>query len=149
METIIPAGFRVTINSWENDGDAKRSEIKEGLSREMAAFYVDVAKLFYSKNNYRGPKGFGNMYSPSKEELKEAHAAAKQVILKHFTAFCKMWGEDYDVAILDSEDALYDFTSELHYDLFGASDFQFRVLESVKVEHVPNEIRMNDVTKEF
>ncbi len=149
METIIPAGYRVTVNSWENDGDAKRVVVKEGLSHSRAALYVDFARLFYSQNNYHGPKGFGNMYEPRKAELAEAHAAVKDVLIKHFAAFCEMWGEEYDVHELDNEDALHDFAGELHYELFGASEYKFRVLESIKVEHIPFPITMQDVTKEF
>lgn len=148
METIIPAGYRVTVDSWENDADAQRTIVKEGLDRDMAKFFVEFARLFYSQNNYRGPKRYGNMYEPSREKLKDAHAAAKKVILDNWGAFQQMW-DDVEKEELDDEDCIWDLTAELHHELFGGSEYHFRVLEKVKVEYLPVEIRLNDVTGEF
>ena len=140
METIIPAGYRVTVDSWENDADAKRTIVKEGLAIDVAKFFVDFARLFYSQNSYRRPKGFGNMYEPSREKLKEAHAAAKKVILDNWGAFRQMW-DDVEKEELEDDDCIWDLTAELHHELFGWSEYHFRVLEKVKVEYLPVEIR--------
>lgn len=148
METIIPAGYRVTVDSWENDGDAGRTITLTGLDRDAAKLYVEFARLFYSQNNHRGPKGYGNMYEPSSEMLKDAHDAAKKVILDNWKAFVSV-GFDMTEEDLNDESYLREVVHDLHSDLFGMGEFYFRVLEKVKVEHLPTEIRLNDVTGEF
>lgn len=148
MDTVIPAGYRVTVHSWENDADAKRTITKEGLSKEMAKFFVEFARLFYSQNNYHGPKGFGNVYQPSRRSLDDAHAASREVILANWDAFTEMW-DDIEPEELSDDDCIWDITSELHYELFGGGEFHFRVLESFKVEYLPVEVHLSDVTEEF
>lgn len=119
METIIPAGYRVTIDSWGNDADVRRTVVKEGLEHDMAKLFVEFARLFYSQDNYRGPKGYGNMYVPSREKLKDAHAAAKKVILDNWGAFQQMW-DDVTQEELDDDDCIWDLdlTAELQHELF-------------------------------
>lgn len=143
--TTIPAGYRVTINSWENDGDHKRALVFAGLSEETARFYVDFAKKLYSENN-RKTSGFGNMYAPSEDELEKVHNVLKSVILKHWDAFIAF---GYTMTQDELDEALYDVCSEIHYTLFGASDYHFRVLDSFKVEFIPVEIKIEDVSKRF
>jgi hypothetical protein len=41
MKTI-PAGYQVSVTSWENDGDNYRTETIPGLSKEGAQFLVDL-----------------------------------------------------------------------------------------------------------
>lgn len=150
MQTIIPAGFRLTVHSWENDGDNRRSLVQDGLTSAHARFLVDFAKLFYSRNNRRGTAGFGNLYKPSSEELQQAHDAAKQVFLKHWDEFVSLYEGITKEELEDPEsDALHDIVGELHYDLFGASEFRFRVLDKYTVEFVPEVIELEDVTSAF
>lgn len=143
METVIPAGYRVSVASWENDGDAKRTITKEGLSREMAKFFVEAAAVFGS---------YGNQYSPSDAQLKVVHRKMREVIFANWEAFSQMWDdltkEEMDTGD-DLDSAIWDVTAELHYELLGGGDFRFRQMETIKVEHLPVEVRMKDVTGEF
>ena len=59
-----------------------------------------------------------------------------------------MW-DDVTKEELDDDDCIWDLTAELHHELFGGSEYHFRVLEKVKVEYLPVEIQLNDVTGEF
>lgn len=50
-ETIIPAGYRLSVTSWANDADNYKNEMVEGLTLDEVKFRVDFIKLFTSKNN--------------------------------------------------------------------------------------------------
>ena len=140
-KTIIPAGYRLSVVSWENDGDNYRTEVLEGLTAEQVKFYVAVCKLFYSENGYsRNDKTcFGNMYEPSEAELQEAYAAVKQVA-ESFRGLVAT--EELDNAIEDPLDFIAKFISY-------SPDYTTRVFESCKVEYTPCAIILQDVTADF
>lgn len=90
------------------------------------------------------------MYDPSDDELQKALDAAKKVFLKHWNMFSSIY-DDVTTAELDDPEsaALHDITGDLHYELFGASEYRFRVLDSFKVEYIPVAIEIEDVTSKF
>ena len=151
-QTIIPSGYRVTITSWENDADNYKTEFMEGLQKPSVEFLIDFAKLFYSQNNYRGPKGHGNMYDPSASELNSFSEACVEVINKHINRdtesnLLQYFWDDYNVCLYDDQ---HDGVMELAYELgLSGGDFFTRVFESAKVEYIPSEIILQDVTEEF
>lgn len=55
----IPTGYQVRISTWENDGDYRKTQVINGLSKEDVYFYQDLTKLFYSRHRSE-MKGFGN-----------------------------------------------------------------------------------------
>lgn len=132
--SIINAGYRMTVVSWEGDADNYNTIIQDGMSKEDVSFYVDLLKLIDRKNN--GKNDFGNMYEPSDEEFDRFGKALVPIFKKH--------GREYD-----EEDPHYtggDFIS----DFTGYSDHYFtRVVDKITVEYVPIAIELKDVTKEF
>lgn len=151
-QTVIPKGYRITVESWENDADNYKTKIMEGFEKSSVEFITEFVKLFYSKNNYRGPKGFGNMYEPSDKELKGFAEACNLVIKKHInkdtenTVRQYFWDDDANSFYEDHHEGVID----LAYDLgLSGGDFYTRVLDSFKVEYVPVEIILQDVTEEF
>lgn len=135
-QTIIPAGYRITVTSWENDADNYNTEVKEGLSLEQCKLYVDLCKLM------EGDDDVSNLYEPDEEELALLKAALVSVAKQHLPA-----------AELDedaTEEDMNDVMMDIIYDLgLAGGDFCTRVCEEWKVEHVPVEIVLNDVTEEF
>jgi hypothetical protein len=151
-QTIIPAGYRVTIESWENDADNYKTKVVEGLNESSVKFIIDFVKLFYSKNNYHGPKGFGNIYDPSEKECKAFEEAYNNVVNSHIEKDTEekirqyFWDDEVDGFYEDHCEGVMDFA----YDLgLRGGDFYTRVLDSYKVEYVPVEIILQDVTEEF
>jgi len=55
---MILQGYQVSITTWENDADHYKKQITSGLTLEMAKAYVDIAKMFNSRNATN--PGFGN-----------------------------------------------------------------------------------------
>lgn len=151
-QTVIPAGYRITVESWENDADNYKTEIMEGLQKASIEFLVDFAKLFYSKNNWNGPKGHGNMYEPRAKELNDFQEAYMKVVSKHITKDAEpsllqyFWDEDNNLLYDDQHDGIMELAYELG---LSGGDFFTRVLDSIKVEYIPTEIVLQDVTEEF
>lgn len=144
--TVIPAGYRITVTSWENDADNYRTLTKEGLSLGDARFVRDLCKML-SESSWAGPEFFGNMYEPSEEEIVELVGAYAELCDKHrgsselaadaFTIF----GEP------DSDPDIQGHFCALHSDLCGSSeDYYTRVVEKVVIEYIPEEIKLKIVT---
>ena len=146
--TIIKKGYRVTVKTWENDADNYKSGSIEGLSHQEAAFLVDFVKLFSSQNDRRN-RGIGNMYDPSEAEREKAFERVKKVVEKHRTAVenneeIKQYFFDEDVYFFE------DVWAEYAYELtLSGGVFYTRVMDSYKVEFIPQDIVLEDVTGEF
>jgi hypothetical protein len=126
--STIKAGYRVTVKSWENDGDHYNTITKDGLSEEDVKLYVDILKL--------AREDFGNMYDPSDKELEDFGNAVKKVFDKH--------GRAYDESNCEEEGG------EIIGEFCGYSEHYFtRVVEKITVEYVPQEIVIEDVTTKF
>lgn len=132
--TVIPAGYRLTVVSWENDGDAYNTKIVEGLNKRRTEFLIELAELCRGK--------FGNMYEPDTDEL----ALLGDEVIKLFEKFPEEL--DNEEEALTSEVAL-DYFHEFLYDLMGGSEFYTRVLDSWNVELVPHEISLENVSEQF
>lgn len=153
--TTIPAGYRVTVVSWENDADHYKTKVLEGLTEQEARFVADFASLFKSKNNH-GNRGIGNMYEPSSKEMAEAQAAVKAVVARHqplpegVTEYFQCEDAGIDAFGDEEDDGFMDGFTEYAYELgLSGGDFYTRVMESIKVEHIPEQIHLSDVTAEF
>lgn len=143
-QTIIPAGYRITITSWENDADNYKDTIHEGLSKERVEYIIELCKLFKSGSN-NGGKTFGNMHESSRNVLTMIANAEKAVrtILEKYRAVlneCELENLEADKIGL----------TEIVSEFIGFSeDYIFRVYSKAKVEHIPHQITMEDVTGDF
>ena len=155
-QTKIPAGYRITVTTWEDDADNYNTEIVEGLNKTEVAFFVDACKQFYSRN--RDANCIGNMYDPSPKELKKFQDCMVALVARHPEMVNSEHFKDYFEEMDDEDKEVYEdegeyvssWMSELLYD-FGLTSGEFftRVCESFKVEYVPVEITLEDVTEEF
>ena len=148
--SVIKAGYRVSVRSWENDADAYNTEVVDGLDKEDVMFVVAFCEMFRSRNDRRKP-GFGNMYEPNEAKLREVEEALRPLIEGNMSAVATILDcDEEDLAIDDDEDGgIGDIINELHGELFGYSEFYFRVFDTITIEHIPVEIHINDVTNEF
>lgn len=148
--TIIKPGYRLSVTSWENDGDHRRTEVRDGLTKEQAMFWVDICKLHYSRNNFEN-KGFGNLFEPNTGEQSAYAAAVTGVLFKH-PAMIDTLGIELNADAGETlAMAVYDAPLEFAYEVgLAGTEGQFtRVLESFTVELVPIQIELLDVTSEF
>lgn len=126
--STIRAGYRITVTSWENDADSYNTSTVDGLTKEEAAFHVDLLKLISSRSE------FSNMYDPTESEIKKFEAAVAKVMKAH-----NQPEEEYPA----------DFATDIICEYTGYSEFYTRVAETINVEYVPQEIVIDDVSAEF
>lgn len=143
-KTIIPAGYRLTVITWENDADNYQTKVLEGLSLERTQFLVELISLFKSKN-HRSESGLGNMYQPKKEECLAVITAVNKVAEKHPKEFiCD--GYSLEDCKKDMSDDMWELLCDLG---IAGGDFYTRVLENFKVEYMPTQVELADVTDKF
>lgn len=133
----IPAGYILTVISWENDGDNYNTVQLEGLSKAEARFKFDLADLCTGE--------FSNTYYEYRDDNKAFEEACVAVLKKHREFVEKAIGESI-------EELKYpmDFMSELLGDLGLVSEHFFpRVAEKITVEYIPAAIEIEDVTEVF
>ena len=141
MKTVSQAGYRMTVESWENDADNHNTVVKEGLSKAECMFYVDLCKLFKHSTNYNDR--ICNLYEPSEAELARVQNALHAVALRHDQAVTRLEGLD-DPSFV--KDQMFDILFELG---LSGSEFYTRVCNRWKVEHVPVQIVLTNVTEDF
>jgi hypothetical protein len=145
-QTIIPAGYRVTIASWENDADNYKDKIHEGLSKERVEYILELCNLFKSGSN-NGGKTFGNMNEYSRnarDNLAKAEQAVMTVLEKHRAVL-----DECELANLEGPEDEMEVCEIVNEFIGSSEDYIFRVYDGAKVEYIPHEIRMEDVTSQF
>lgn len=141
--TVIKAGYRITVTSWENDGGNYKTITKDGFDEGETKLIVDLMKLLDSEN--RNPECFGNMYDPSDAELEKFEEALQKLFNKHNIDYM----DDTDHEYADESPAT-DYAMEVYIDKFtGCGEFFTRVVESIKVEYIPQDIHIEDVSDKF
>jgi len=131
MKPTIPKGYRVTVVSWENDGDNYNTKVISGLNKADVSFYIDLCKLLMGE--------YGNLYEPGASELSEFRSALHEIFVRHDKV-------DKGDSVEESGDWGMDYLYELG---LTAGEFFTRVCDSFKVELIPENITFQDVTKEF
>jgi len=147
-QNIIPAGYRLTVKSWENDGDNGKTTVMSGLSREKTQYYVDLCKLLRVYSG--GKRDFGNMYDPSESKLTAFSNAVKLIIDNHPDVTQEF--DEYVEASpgINVVDLYPEYVLDDLYDLgLSGSDFYTRVCEEYTVECIPSDIIIENVTEQF
>lgn len=144
--SIIKAGYRITVESWENDADNQRTMVIDGIqNKEYAALIYDVMSLLECRNYREDDTTFGNLYEPDEEEWEKYQNALKSLCEKHNASKFFAGNPEFVQGFEPHE-----YLSELIFDLHGSSEYYAtRVTESITVEYTPVDIVIEDVTKEF
>lgn len=133
MLYTIPAGYRFTFDSSDNDGKY-RTFIKEGVSLKETQLLAKLARLI-------GYCGTGLEDPPDEETKAAAHATLFPIFEEHQELFD-------DFSLFTSVEPMIDYLSEnmLGHASWGCG---IRVLENYKIEYFPQEIQIEDVTDDF
>jgi len=145
--SIIKAGYRITVTSWENDADNYNTKTVDGLDENEVNFHIDILKLI-AGSNCNDKTVFGNMYDPSESELKAFEKAVIRVFEKHskpldFFRIRQYLPESEHEPLDIAMDIIGDYTGD------GGGDFYTRVAESIVVEFVPHAIIIENVSPKF
>jgi len=147
----IPAGYRITVTSWENDGDHYNTVSLDGLSLDKVGFYADLCKAFRSRNSYDGkPGGVGNYYEPSDAEIAHVHGVLRKIYAKHPAIRAELVDEDTETTDEEFEDGLGDMLMDMASDIgLTAGEFFTRVCSAWTVEYLAVPVEFEDVTSRF
>lgn len=152
--TIIPAGYRLIVDSWENDADNRRTLSKDGLTLDECKFHLELCQLLKSDGYYTGST-FGNLLDD--DDASEYYEAIRTVMRKYEHVFPRPpeylvdinMNENFPPSLYGST-YWYDYASELIGDYFDYSEgYITRVFEDFKVEYIPEEIKILDVSEQF
>lgn len=142
--TTIPQGYRITVESTENDGDNDRSESLSGLNKSDTQFYVALLRAL--KRGY----DCDNLYDPSEEEMQTVVDTALPVYEQYrdlISPSIKEYFEEDGVLIQEDQfSAIADLLGK--FGLQGG-EFVIRSIDGILVEWIPEEIKIQDVTGEF
>lgn len=145
--TIIKAGYRVTISTWENDCDNWNTSIVEGLTRKQAEFLVDLCEHMGSVNSI-SKKGFGNIYDCSESDIIAFSNFLFDLIEKHFEEKQDREVVDVDEFMQLAHDSIERLVGVSLFDInLCGGDFFTRVCDSYKVEFSEADIHLLDVTE--
>lgn len=135
---LIPAGYRVEVTSWENDGDNYNTKSISGIKSESAVqFVVDICKLHKSEDDPLNP-GFGNLYEPEDDEIEQFKEAVKDLIENHVGDFPDEYCRDFE-----------GLREGLIWDLGLIGDFYTRVAQKICVQFFPEDVEVDDLTAKF
>lgn len=136
----IPAGYRFTFDSWENDGDSPRKVTLQGLSEEHAQFVAELAKLIQARKT-----GLENIYDPDEKAKKKAYKVLWPVFEKYSSLF------DADDMDLFKEDIgqMVDYINENMLGYPSEDGVWLRVLETFEAEYFPGDVVSENVTARF
>lgn len=147
-KVLIPQGYRIIVNSWENDADNRKTEIVEGLLYNEVKFYAAFCKLHYSRNGRGSKKGFGNILDGDSDEYTKLLNVVEKLLLENKTVAGILLGDP-----IPNEFETDDDVQEIHYyfheKLFGSSEHIARVFDSMEVQFFEWDVEGHDVTKEF
>lgn len=130
-KTVIPAGYRVTIESWENDADNQLSTVVEGLRLKDVLLIVALCEMHGQDSEH------SNLFEPTSAIVTEHRRALTEAFTSNPCA-------------MSQTVETYDQMRDLLGDLLGHSDqFYTRVFDSLKVEYLPADVELEDVTDQF
>lgn len=145
----IPKGYLVTVTTWENDGDNYNTVTKKGII-DMPQLIIELQMLKLLRLDNR-EYSFANQYEVSDEMVKEIGAAFRKIITEGNwqNTFETIWERKVD-EINDEE--MFQIISDTFYDYgaHGSGDsFAIRVVETIRVEWLQEDIQLEDVTEDF
>lgn len=135
----IKAGYRITCVSWENDADHYRTIVKEGFSLEETKLIAEIASAMMNRES-----GLENNYEASARAL----AKGNKFFLKIFEKYKHLFDEhDMDLYREDHYAIVEYITDNLTG--YSVEGYALRVLDSIVIEHIPQDIVIEDVTDLF
>lgn len=150
--TMLPAGYRLTVWSWENDADNYQTNTMQGLSKDETKFLIEFCRLFENAEYEDG--GFGNITEGSDELYENLARAIMDIVERGDGVPPASMQRALDAAAeLDHDENWYigiaRAAGEIHNSLFGSTEFEFRMYDKHTVEYLDHDVYMRIVTNEF
>lgn len=155
--SVIKAGYRITVESYENNGDACKTVTVDGLSLDDAKFHARILSLINTTSQY------GCMLSDDEELVDSFVYECRSIINSGKYVVNGLHTLDTistsNVAIDDdsidaiSNNVLFDFIKdEILSQYVGYPEYDIyatRKVDNITVEFIPTEIDLGDITSQF
>jgi hypothetical protein len=135
----IAAGYRFTFNSCDIRQENPFSVIKEGLSESEANFFFDLSEAI------QGGTALDIRSSNAEWRIKKEHEKLYSIFEKHSNLFT----DENLKAMKDDVGRIMDYISENMIGYSYSDHVDMRTLVNYKIEYVPEDIIINDVTEKF
>lgn len=134
----IPAGYRFTFMSHDLRDENPATIIKEGLTEVETNLFVEICEFI------RGGTGL-ELDDLAQWRKNKVHTALLSILESYPTLFSpeKLTGFKEDLGLI------VDFINESILGYPHSEDFNMRILYTYKVEDIPQDIFLNDVTYSF
>lgn len=142
---VQPAGYAITVTSWENDGDSYNTKTLTVSSREEAQVLYNLAMLLRSRSHNQN--SFGNMYEPNEYELQQFSDAVAAI--PYINNFLHSICPELEADIEDPENGAeyMDVVMDQLYELgLTCGEFYTRVAETIVVHYYAEPVYAEDVT---
>jgi len=138
MKKVINKGYTLTVNSWENDGDAPQTKSKTVDTLEEAKVWYEMMQLCESQHNQPNDViKLGNTYGGFDAEQEEV---AKNFLKENHKILLPKDN------IEENEDNLVDWFRDLAADLLGyGEDYDCRVMESCIVTYSNEDVFLEEI----
>lgn len=126
---IIPSGYRLTVETWEGDGDNYKTEILVGLHEKEVKLYVALCKAFNEDSE------IANLLFETPESSEFINSLIFAGLDRYGFPSQRVVGtrlKMYELGLLSTLDTRFT-----------------RVCSKIVVEYIPEEIHITDVTEEF
>ena len=136
----IPAGYRITSLSYEGDDDNHKTVVVEGLSERKALLLGELAKVLLNRGT-----GLENNLWADEKALEAAHKVLLPIMERYADILPPKRLEEYRRDI----GAIQNFIADHLVGYPAKHDYPLRVLKNIKVELVPYDVPLENVTEKF
>lgn len=134
---IVPTGYVIELQSWENDADYYSTQTFFGLSKEEVEYLKMIGKLFKSSCNHSGSHGnadYTDALAVDVVELSHLFENGEQLLKDWFDiSYADVSIEDGDITGTFEEDKFMDSVRDLLGEAVSYNYDFVRVLESIAV----------------
>lgn len=147
--SIIKSGYRITVDSSENDGDSYRTISVGGLTLDDAQFHTKLLMLLHSQSGK-----YGCIPVEDSDQLMEDFANECLAIIDKGKYVVK----DLDMANRDDEEVFHEIVLHTVYDnileqYIGYPEiyegYETRQVDNIIIEYIPVEINIDEITDQF
>lgn len=135
----ISAGYRFTFNSNDIFNENPNTMIKEGLTENEVSFFVELSDVI------QGGTYLQVRSNTPEWRIKKEHEKLYNVLEKYSNLF----NEEDMAKFKEDVGVIMDYIAENMIGYSGDDNIDMRVLKNYKIENIPQDIIINDVTNQF
>jgi len=140
--SVIKAGYRIVVDSFEGDEDYQCTKSVDGLNELEAKFHLELLNLL---TDSCFATGYGNIHFSNSYDDPIRYKFDRECV-------AIVTNDDYkDVVDTQLDDSFLEVALDIlnQYTSFDGGEYYTRQISKIVVEHVPEEIFLEEVTSKF